>query len=360
MPLTVKDILEKTFKRSFKGYDEDEVDRFLDQVIDEFKALQSENESLKTELGTANDRLGRISETETTIMNTLVSAQKSSERMLAEAARKAELIIDSAQTTATRRAEQAQADLAQTEKRVEEAKAQAEKRLEEIKSQAAQFAESFANMINSQAASFDHAYRSYFGEPETPGGIAAEATRRIGADVEDGLKEIGVIDNEPEQAAAEAEFEEIPEAAAEAEFGEMPEAAPEAELDEMPEAAPEEVPDGVPDVVPEPLPEPGPADVPEISPAEVPQEPPADMPEPGRDLMSLQEINRALSELEDQDGNILGDEGEADSAEKPRYDDYSWLYDSEGSESGGAGGKEPEIVGKDDETLKSLIDEVIE
>lgn len=302
MPLSIKDILEKTFKRAFKGYDEDEVDRFLDQIIDEFKALQSDNEQLKAALDTASERLSRISETETTIMNTLVSAQKSSERMLSEAARKAELIIDSAQTTARRRAEQTMNELAQ-----------AEKHLDEIRVHATQFAESFANMINSQAASFDRAYRSYFGEPETPGGINTEATRRIGSDVENGLKDIGVIGGSSDKKA----------------------------------------PDEVPDVKPDPFPEPDPVELPEIPPAEFPDTPPGELPPPGKDLMSLQEINQALSELEEQDGSILGDD-EVDSAYKPRYDDYSWLYNSD------AEGKDPEIAGKDDETLKSLIDEVIE
>jgi cell division initiation protein len=341
VPLTVKDILEKTFKRSFKGYDEDEVDRFLDQVIDEFKLLQGEGESLKAALDAANERLSRISETETTIMNTLVSAQKSSERMLAEAARKAELIIDSAQTTARRQSEQTMADLAQAEKRMEEVKAQTEQRLAEIKAHAAQFAESFAHMINSQAASFEHAYRSYFGDSEPKGGIAAEATRRIGEDVEDGLKEIGVTGNELEQAALEEPLPDEP-------YELLPETLPEEPYEPLPETLPEEP----YEPLPETLPEPGPADVPEIAPGEVPSAPLADLPEPGRDMMSLQEINKALSELEDQDGNILGDD---EAAGKPRYDDYSWLYDSDGT-----GGEEPEIAGKDDETLKSLIDEVIE
>ncbi len=304
MPLTVKDILEKTFKRSFKGYDEDEVDRFLDQVIDEFKALQSENEALKAKLDAANERLNRISETETTIMNTLVSAQKSSERMLAEAARKAELVIDSAQTTARRRSEQTMAELAQ-----------AEKRLEEIRGYAARFAESFANMVNSQAASFEHAYRSYFGESEVPGGIAAQAVRRIGEDVEGGLKEIGVIEKVVEPKA--------------------PDTPPEERLKPEPEPEMEGLP-GFDSVTAQKTPE-------DASLA--------------RDIMSLQEINKALSELEEQDGNILED-GEADPGFKPRYDDYSWLYDSDAAVK--EDGEAQKFTGGDDPKLKSLIDEVID
>ncbi len=303
MPLTIKEILEKTFKRSFKGYDEDEVDRFLDQIIDEFKALQGENETLNASLSAANERLSRMSETEETIMNTLVSAQKSSERMLAEAARKAELIIDSAQTTARRREEQTVTELEQ-----------AEKRLEEIKAQASSFAQNFANMINSQAASFDQAYRSYFGDPETPGGINTEATRRISADVVDGLKSLGVI-----KGAATGE------------------AADEVLKDEIALAADDK-----------------PSGLSEMPQDELPETSPPDVPEPEKGFMALNEINKALTELEEQDGDILGDE-EADAEYKPRYDDYSWLYDSDSDSEN----KAVKAADKDDDELKTLIDEVI-
>jgi len=385
VPLTVKDILEKTFVRSFKGYNEDEVDRFLDQVIDEFKALQAENESLKATLAQTSERLARVSETETTIMNTLVSAQKSSERLLAEAARKAELIIDSAQTTASRRAEQTKSELAL-----------AEKRLEEIKGQATVFAESFANLVNSQAASFQQAYREYFGEPETPHGINTEATRRISADVETGLKDIGAIEEpEDEPAATQPEAEPAdydlagvePESITEPELS-MPEdlaeaapamqevsvetepAIPEAIVEAEP-AMPEAIIEMEP-AIPEDLAEMEPAipeDLAEAEPFEMeaPREvvPPRVAPpqayeasddpvDEGKGVLSLQEINRALRELEEQDGSILSDAGEGESESRPRYDDYSWLYDSDSTEPA------PEIAGKDDPELKSLIDEVID
>jgi cell division initiation protein len=48
--LTPKDIHDKTFKRSFKGYDENEVDEFLDLIIKEFNLMIDENERLRQEL----------------------------------------------------------------------------------------------------------------------------------------------------------------------------------------------------------------------------------------------------------------------------------------------------------------------
>ncbi len=50
MFLTPKDIHDKTFKRSFKGYDENEVDEFLDLIIKEFNIMIDENERLRQEL----------------------------------------------------------------------------------------------------------------------------------------------------------------------------------------------------------------------------------------------------------------------------------------------------------------------
>lgn len=181
MPLTVKDILEKTFKRSFKGYDEDEVDKFLDQIIDEFKALQSELSSVKDELAEAKENEGKVKHSEETIMNTLVSAQKTSEHMLSDAKRKAEIIISSAEATARQKGEQ-------TLRELEEAKTQ----IEELKSCAQGFAASFANMINTQAAYFEKTYRSYFGQDFAPlGGINTDALEKIDKDIARSLEDMG-------------------------------------------------------------------------------------------------------------------------------------------------------------------------
>ena len=55
--LTSKDILEKEFKKSVKGYNIDQVDQFLDQIMEDYdnferviNELRAENERLKDEL----------------------------------------------------------------------------------------------------------------------------------------------------------------------------------------------------------------------------------------------------------------------------------------------------------------------
>ncbi len=275
MPLTVKDILEKTFKRSFKGYDEDEVDKFLDQIIDEFKALHNELSAVKDELAAAKENVGKVKHSEETIMNTLVSAQKTSEHMISEAKRKAEIIISSAEATARQKSEQ-------TLRELDQAKTQ----IEELKSCAQGFAASFANMINTQAAYFEKTYRSYFGQDFAPlGGINTDALEKIDKDIARSLEEMGVS----EEAAA--------------------------------------------------------------TPPQGAEDPGAG--EEKADYMELFEINKKLSDIENED---YSSEAKSEPEAKP-YGDYSWLYESDGSPAE----KDVAILEpKDKDELKSLIEEIIE
>ncbi|QTM99616.1 cell division regulator GpsB [Sediminibacillus dalangtanensis] len=56
--LTGKDILEKNFKTAMRGYNQEEVDEFLDVIIQDYEAFQQEIERLRQE----NDRLKRQSD----------------------------------------------------------------------------------------------------------------------------------------------------------------------------------------------------------------------------------------------------------------------------------------------------------
>ncbi|MFD1038649.1 cell division regulator GpsB [Virgibacillus byunsanensis] len=56
--LTGKEILEKNFKTAMRGYHQEEVDEFLDTVIQDYEAFQQEIEQLRQE----NDRLKKQSD----------------------------------------------------------------------------------------------------------------------------------------------------------------------------------------------------------------------------------------------------------------------------------------------------------
>ncbi len=387
MSLTTKDILEKTFKRSFKGYDEDEVDKFLDEIIDEFKALKAENDALKKDIKAVKELESNIKNTEETIMNTLVSAQKSSERLLREAARKAELLIDNAENTAKQKTEQTTKDLADMERK-----------LATIKQSANNFAVSFSEMMSAQAVTFEKTYQSYFGDMDaySSSGINIEALEKLNSSIagdigklmgsaekqneildesepleideqEENINQLEInwedknteleepqaeLKSEELQAEAEAEPEELQDQeAVELQIEDALEA--EAELEE-PEAK-----DGSDDMQAEPEPEEQekeePADeIVKDEPA-VPLEPIEETDEQDEKLnsMPLNEINKALTDMDMEESDT------ADDSVKAKYDDYSWLYgddDSSKDEESGLSIKDK----KKSEELKNLIDDVID
>ncbi len=60
--LTVKEILEKEFKTSLKGYNQDEVDKFLDLVIQDYENYQMKIEQLMNENQQLQREVKRLSD----------------------------------------------------------------------------------------------------------------------------------------------------------------------------------------------------------------------------------------------------------------------------------------------------------
>jgi DivIVA domain-containing protein len=63
MALTPEDVVNKRFQATKfrEGYDQDEVDDFLDEVVNELRRLSEENEELRTKLGSCERRVGELS-----------------------------------------------------------------------------------------------------------------------------------------------------------------------------------------------------------------------------------------------------------------------------------------------------------
>ncbi len=100
--LTPLDIHNKEFKKSFRGYDEKEVDEFLDQVVRDYDTLSKENASLKEQIQTMSIKLEQYRRLEETLQNTLVVAQETAEELKNTARKEAELVVREAQQEADR------------------------------------------------------------------------------------------------------------------------------------------------------------------------------------------------------------------------------------------------------------------
>lgn len=100
MTITPNEISNKEFKKGFRGYDIDDVDEFLEQVVEDYEKLYKENTTLKEKIVSLNDRIEHYSNLETTLQGTLVLAQTAADQAKESSKREAEIIIKNAQETA--------------------------------------------------------------------------------------------------------------------------------------------------------------------------------------------------------------------------------------------------------------------
>ena len=118
MKLTPLDVRHKEFKRGMRGYADDEVDEFLDEVADEFERIFKENIDLGERVEGLEERLAHYRMIEETLQKTLVSAQQSAEELKANATKEAQLILRDAELKARQMVNDSYADKQTLEKNV--------------------------------------------------------------------------------------------------------------------------------------------------------------------------------------------------------------------------------------------------
>lgn len=102
MPLTPLDIHNKEFSKGFRGYDEDEVNEFLDQVIKDYEIVLREKKELADKVADLDERLAHFSNIESTLNKSILIAQETAEEVKRNAQKEAQLIIKEAEKNADR------------------------------------------------------------------------------------------------------------------------------------------------------------------------------------------------------------------------------------------------------------------
>jgi cell division initiation protein len=100
MKLTPLDIRHREFKRGMRGYADEEVDEFLDEVADEYERLFKENIDLNERLESVEEKVKQYRRIEETLQKTLVSAQQSAEELKANATKEGQLILQDSELKA--------------------------------------------------------------------------------------------------------------------------------------------------------------------------------------------------------------------------------------------------------------------
>lgn len=100
MRITPMDIEQQEFTKSFRGYNEEEVDDFLDKIVKDYEELINENFKLNEEIEKIQEKLKEFSEIEETLRSSLLNAQKSAEEMRGRVESEAKIIIEKAEMEA--------------------------------------------------------------------------------------------------------------------------------------------------------------------------------------------------------------------------------------------------------------------
>ena len=142
--LTPLDLNGKTFSKSFRGYDADEVNQFFLQVSKEYERLYQDNVELKDSVERVSAKLEYYQRMESTMQSTLVVAQETAEEVKKNSLQKAEVLTKETELACSKQKEAIVSFCnklrADTEAEITRMKSEAEAYSEEVRKQADAYA----------------------------------------------------------------------------------------------------------------------------------------------------------------------------------------------------------------------------
>ena len=116
MRMTPLDIQQMVFKASFRGYDKEEVNRFLEELAQAVESSNRDNAVQREKMLFLEQQLAELKRTEATLSSTLLSAQSLAEDVKRNAQREADLVIKEAELKAGELIRQARVELTDTQR----------------------------------------------------------------------------------------------------------------------------------------------------------------------------------------------------------------------------------------------------
>ena len=122
--LTPMDIHNKEFKRGFRGYSEEDVDAFMNNIAGDYEKVYREYCELKERCDSLQDKLTQYEKMEATMNSTLMLAQQTAENVKVSARKEADLILQEAESTKKQMLDETMMNLQKSQQEWEKLKAQ--------------------------------------------------------------------------------------------------------------------------------------------------------------------------------------------------------------------------------------------
>jgi cell division initiation protein len=116
MRITPLDIQQMVFKVGMRGYDKEEVNRFLEELAQTVESLNRDNAVQREKIMFLEQQLAELKRTEATLSSTLLSAQSLAEDVKRNAQREADLVMKEAELKAGELIRQARVELTDTQR----------------------------------------------------------------------------------------------------------------------------------------------------------------------------------------------------------------------------------------------------
>lgn len=100
MALTPLDIQNKNFSVKMRGYSQDDVDDFLDQVMKDYEEVLQKNRELEKSYKHAEEKLQYFNELKDALNQSIIVAQDTADKVKTSASKESEVIVTSAENTA--------------------------------------------------------------------------------------------------------------------------------------------------------------------------------------------------------------------------------------------------------------------
>lgn len=150
MALTPLDIHNKEFPVKMRGYDQDEVNDYLDQIIKDYEMLLKQKKEAEKKLSFAEEKLANYDQMHDSLNKSILVAQEAADRLKLNAEKEADMITKEADTQASNVKHEAENNADELLKEAVNKARKIEQETEELRKQSRIFRQRLQLMIESQ------------------------------------------------------------------------------------------------------------------------------------------------------------------------------------------------------------------
>jgi cell division initiation protein len=166
MAITPIDIYNKEFDKTRKGYNAEQVDVFLDEIVEAFENLYKINISLKEKNEVIVEKLNNYRAIETALNKTLNTAESTSKDIIENASNKSELVVKEAEIKARKIMQDAEDRANNIVREAEQKTINARRENEELKRQVHVYKNRMVAMLEAQLKTIVTDYNSIFDDQD--------------------------------------------------------------------------------------------------------------------------------------------------------------------------------------------------